>query len=132
STPSARVRARVAGAVSERRWETDRWLLLVTLLLVGGGLVMVLSASQALAYQEYHFALYYFLKQLGLAAVGLVVMLGLARFDYHRLRRHAPALAAVAVVLMLLVLVPGVGVRVNGARRWLSLSLLGIFQHSEL
>jgi cell division protein FtsW len=118
--------------VAERRWETDRWLLLVALLLVGVGLVMVLSASQALGYQLYHFALYYFLRQLGLAAVGLVLMLGLARFDYRRLRRYAPGLAAVTVALMLLVLVPGVGIKVNGARRWLSLSVLGSFQPSEL
>jgi cell division protein FtsW len=80
----------------------------------------------------YHFALYLFLKQLLLAAVGLVLMFGLARVDYHRLRPYAPALAAATVVLMLLVLVPGVGVRANGARRWFSLSVLGTFQPSEL
>jgi cell division protein FtsW len=119
-------------AAAQRRWETDRWLLLVALLLVGAGLVMVLSASQALAYQVYHFALYLFLKQLVLAGLGLVLMFGLARIDYHRLRPYAPALAVVTVTLMLLVLVPGLGVRVNGARRWFSLSALGTFQPSEL
>jgi len=119
-------------ASAQRRWETDRWLLLVTLLLVGAGLVMVLSASQALAYEVYHFALYLFLKQLALAVVGLVLMFALARVDYHRLRPYVPALTVFTVVLMLLVLLPGLGVRVNGARRWFSLSALGTFQPSEL
>ena len=122
----------VSHAATRRGWETDRWLLLIALLLVGAGLVMVLSASQAFAYQVYHFALYLFLKQLLLAALGLVLMFALARVDYHRLRQYAPALAVVTLVLMLLVLVPGVGVLVNGARRWFSLSVLGTFQPSEL
>jgi len=42
------------------RPETDRWLALVSLLLVGAGLIMVLSSSQALAYLNYRFPLYYF------------------------------------------------------------------------
>ncbi|MBO0686759.1 MAG: FtsW/RodA/SpoVE family cell cycle protein, partial [Candidatus Dormibacteraeota bacterium] len=119
-------------ATLERRADQDRWLLLVSLLLVAWGLLMVLSASTPLAYQIYHFALYIFLKQLLLALGGLVLMLLLARTDYHRLRRFGPALAALAAVLMLAVLVPGVGVLANGARRWFSLSVLGTFQPSEL
>lgn len=116
----------------ERRGDQDRWLLLVALLLVAWGLLMVLSASTPLAYQLYHFALYIFLKQLLLALGGLVLMLALARTDYHRLRRFAPALAALAALLMLAVLIPGVGVLANGARRWFNLSVLGTFQPSEL
>jgi cell division protein FtsW len=115
-----------------RPWETDRWLLLVTLLLIGGGLIMVLSASTAFSYRYYHFTLYLFLKQMAMAAGGLVLMFWLARLDYHRLRPYVPALAALTVVLMLLVLVPGVGARANGARRWFSFSVLGYFQPSEL
>ncbi|MGI8564839.1 MAG: putative lipid II flippase FtsW [Candidatus Dormibacter sp.] len=110
----------------------DRWLWLLTFALVGSGLIMVFSASQALAYVQHGFTLYYFLRQALFAGLGLIAMVVLARYDYHRLRKHAPLLAAAAALLMLLVLVPGLGISVNGARRWFSLGPLSAFQPSEL
>ena len=122
--------ARLGGG--EDRPETDRWLALVSVLLVGAGLVMVLSSSQALAYLNYRFPLYYFVRQVAFAAVGFGLMAVLRQVDYHTLRRYAPAAALVTMALMALVLVPGLGIRVNGARRWFSLGPLGSFQPSEL
>jgi cell division protein FtsW len=113
------------------RTETDRWLLLVTLLLVGAGLAMVLSASQALAVRQHGFPLYYFLRQVVFAVAGLGLMLFLRRLDYHRLYAFAPALAAVVAGLMLVVLLPGIGVTIQGARRWVNLGPLGTFQPAE-
>jgi cell division protein FtsW len=118
--------------LAEERSETDRWLVLLTVLLVGAGLIMVLSSSQALGYVDHRFALYYFLRQVGFAAAGFAAMAALRRVDYRTLRRYAPAAAAIAAALMLLVLVPGLGIRVNGARRWFSLGPLGSFQPSEI
>jgi cell division protein FtsW (lipid II flippase) len=69
-------------AMLVERPETDRWLALVTALLVGGGLVMVLSSSQALAYLDHRFALYYFLRQAGSALLGFVLMMAFRRLDY--------------------------------------------------
>ena len=119
-------------ALAEARRETDRWLVLLCVLLVGAGLVMVLSSSQALAYLDHRFALYYFFRQAVFAGIGFGLMAALRHVDYRTLRRHAPAAAAVAVVLMLLVLVPGLGIRANGARRWFNLGPLGSFQPSEI
>jgi cell division protein FtsW len=116
----------------EDRLDTDRWLALVSVLLAGAGLIMVLSSSQALAYLDYRFPLYYFVRQVVFATVGLALMAFLRHLDYHSLRRYAPAAAAVTVVLMVMVLVPGLGIRVNGARRWFSLGPLGSFQPSEV
>ncbi|HEX6548974.1 MAG TPA: putative lipid II flippase FtsW [Candidatus Dormibacteraeota bacterium] len=110
----------------------DRTLLLVTLLLAGCGLTFVLSASQALAYVEHRWPLYYFARQLAGVAIGLVAMAVLMRIDYHRLRIFAPPAAIACGILMLLVLVPHLGVEANGARRWFSLGPLGTFQPSEL
>jgi cell division protein FtsW len=93
---------------------------------------MVLSSSQALAYLNYRFPLYYFVRQVAFAAVGFGLMAVLRQVDYHTLRRYAPAAALVTMALMALVLVPGLGIRVNGARRWFSLGPLGSFQPSEL
>ena len=114
---------------------TDRWLLALTLALLAGGLVMVLSASSVEGLLAYDSAYYYFGRQLVFAIGGLAAMLVLQRIDYRRLRRWAPVGAIVSVVLMLLVLVPHVGVdpgRTHGASRWLVLGPLGTFQPAEL
>ena len=122
-TPWVRARERT------RRPEADRWLLLLTVLLVGTGLVFVLSASQALAYVQHLTALYYFQRQLISVGIGGAVMLVLMRVDYHRLRPLI--LPGTVLVTVLLVLVPLAGVQVNGARRWFALGPL-VIQPTEL
>jgi cell division protein FtsW len=114
---------------------TDRWLLVLTLVLLCAGLAMVLSAGSVEGLLVYDSAYYYFGRQVVFAIVGLVAMFLLQRMDYRRLHRLAPAAAVGAVVLMLLVLVPHVGRdpgQTHGASRWLNLGPLGTFQPSEL
>jgi cell division protein FtsW len=123
---------RAAGSsVRGERGETDRWLVLLTFLLLAGGLAMVLSASSVQGLADHSSAYYYFVRQLALAAAGVAGMLVLWRIDYHRLSAWAPAATAVVAVLMLAVLVPHVGVTGLGAKRWLSLGPLGTFEPSE-
>ena len=119
----SRARQRAAGA------EGDRWLLLVTVLLVAAGLVFVLSASQALAYVQHLTALYYFERQVVFVALGGAAMLVLMRVDYHRLKPLI--LPGTVVVTVLLVLVPLAGVEVNGARRWFAIGPL-VIQPTEI
>ena len=75
-----------------------------------------------------------FKRQILCLVVGVVLMLYLAtHFDYHRFGTPFVfrSLAVVALVLLALVLVPGIGVELNGARRWIR--ILGFqFQPSEL
>ncbi len=99
--------------------ELDVWLLLVTLALCGLGLIMVYSASQALAYTDYGNPAYFFERQLLWLALGLVAMAVCAKLDYHRWVRLAPWMAALTGVLLVLVLIPHIGVEVQGARRWI-------------
>ena len=97
-----------------------RLLLTATLCLLAGGAVMVYSASSARTLLEGHGdGTAYLVKYLMYGAVGLGVMHLLARHDLARVRRYTPMLLVAAFVMLLLVLVPGIGVRVNGARRWL-------------
>ena len=122
-SPPVRARERTARA------EGDRWLLLVSVLLVATGLVFVLSASQALAYVQHLTPLYYFQRQLVSVGLGSAALLVLMRVDYHRFR---PLILPGAVgVTILLVLVPLVGVQVNGARRWFAIGGL-VIQPTEL
>lgn len=94
------------------------------------GLVMVLSASSVQGAEEGS-TWGYFTRQLawlGLGCVALLVMLGI---DYRRWRPLAPFLYATSVVLLIVVLLPGIGVDVNGAQRWIQVGPQR-FQPSEL
>ncbi|HEY6537547.1 MAG TPA: putative lipid II flippase FtsW [Candidatus Dormibacteraeota bacterium] len=99
--------------------ELDVWLLLLTLALCGLGLIMVYSASQALAYTDYGNPAYFFERQLLWLGLGLVALVVCAKIDYHRWVQLAPLLTAVTAVLLVAVLVPHIGVEVQGARRWI-------------
>ncbi len=139
---AARATARAAGAprspraAAQRRAAQSpiehRMLLTATLCLLAFGAVMVYSASSArnlLAGQGNGTT--YLLRYLAFGAVGLIGMLILARRGLAAVQRLTPVLLLGAFVLLLLVLVPGLGVQVNGARRWLGAASLQ-FQPSEL
>jgi cell division protein FtsW len=109
-----------------------RLLLTATFCLLAGGAVMVYSASSARTLLEGHGdGTAYLVKYLMYGGVGLVAMHLISRHDLARVRRYTPLLLVVAFVLLLLVLIPGVGVRVNGARRWLGAGPLQ-FQAAEV
>lgn len=113
------------------RGPLDLPFLMLTLLLVGIGLVMVLSASYASAYYSEHNARYFFDRQAAFAVGGVVAMYLVSRFDYQRWRGLSVFVLAAAVFMLLLVKVPGLGHSVNGATRWLDLPGLPRFQPSE-
>ncbi len=113
-----------------RKLNTDLLLLGVTLALVGFGLVMVWSASSALA-QERHGSPYYFLlKQVAWGSIGLVGLVLALRLDYKALRRPAvvyPMLIVSTLLLIVVLFLPSV----NGTHRWIRLGALS-FQPAEL
>ena len=122
-----------AGKKSARR-SFDTSFFVLVILLLAMGLVMVLSSSYARAYYDPGKvtggnALYYFVRQLLFAGLGLAAMLFASRLPMSIYRRFA--LLFLGFVLVLLLLVPFIGVKANGARRWLGVGGLTI-QPSEL
>ena len=109
-----------------------RLLLTATFCLLAGGAVMVYSASSARTLLEGQGdGTAYLVKYVMYGALGLVVMHALARTPLERVRKITPLLLLVAFVLLVAVLIPHVGVRVNGARRWLGAGPLQ-FQPAEI
>jgi cell division protein FtsW len=102
------------------------WYLLVGLVgvLVVIGLVMVLSASSVQSQRESGSTWSIFTRQAMWAVVALGVLYAVARVDYRFWRRVIPLLLVGAFGLLLVVLIPGVGIRVNGARSWLGVGPL--------
>ena len=99
------------------------------LLLVG--LVMTFSASFVQSAAQTGDAFGIFAKQLLWCAVGLGPMVAAAAVDYRRLRPFAGPLMLATLLACVVVLVPGLGIEVNGARRWFNLGFAN-FQPSEL
>jgi len=94
-------------------------LLLLTLGLVAFGLIMVYSASSGVAVVRGSNPLASLVRQGIYAILGIACMAGAARFPYRRLRLLAPVLMLIALAGLVLVKVPGIGVRINGAERWI-------------
>jgi cell division protein FtsW len=110
---------------------TDRWLLAVTVVLVGLGIVMIYSASAIRAQERFGDPTFFLKKQTIWAALGLLAMAWAVSWDPKRFQRITPILFLVSVFLLLLVIVPGIGIKINGARRWLRFFGLS-FQPAEL
>jgi cell division protein FtsW len=109
-----------------------RLLLTATFCLLAGGAVMVYSASSARTLLEGQGdGTAYLVKYLAYGAAGLVAMHLLSRYSLEHVRKYTPWLLLLAFVLLLLVLVPGFGMRINGARRWIGAGPLQ-FQPSEI
>jgi cell division protein FtsW len=109
----------------------DGFLLLGTLLLIGIGVVMVYSASSAVALKRFGSDVYFFKRQLVYAIVAILVLVVCRHVPYPFYRKMAYPILIVAFLLLVALYLPGVGHPVGGARRWLR--ILGLsFQPSEL
>lgn len=103
-----------------------------TLCLLALGAIMVYSASSAESFLEGSGDASYYLKRYAaLAAVGLVVLHLASRNGLKFVKALTPLLLVGAFALTVLVMVPGVGVEVNGATRWLGAGAFQ-FQPSEV
>ena len=107
-------------------------LLTATLCLLAFGAVMVYSASSAESLLGPNGDPSYFLKRyLMFGALGLGALWVASRHGLKLVRAATPVLLVVSFAATLAVMVPGVGVSVNGATRWIGAGPLQ-FQPSEL
>ncbi len=113
--------------------EYDRPFLWVSLALLGMGLVMVYSASIAIAeagrYTGYQ-ASYYLVRQTAFLLVGGIGGLIAFQVPLRVWQKAAPYLFLAGAALLVLVLIPGIGREVNGSQRWLPLYVANL-QPSE-
>jgi cell division protein FtsW len=109
-----------------------RVLMTATLCLLAFGAVMVYSASSARnVLQSGGDGTGFLVRYVVFGAIGLAGMRFLSKRGLEWLRHFTPVALVGSFALVLLVLLPGFGVEVNGARRWLGASVLQ-FQPSEL
>ena len=109
----------------------DITFLSFVLILFTIGLVMLFSASYAYSYEYYGNSYKFITRQALFGAVGIVIMLGVSKIDYHFWRRFAWIAYAVTIIMLgvLLVLPP----MVDGmdVKRWIVIGPVN-FQPSEV
>lgn len=109
----------------EKKRRIDYILIILVMILLAFGLVMVYSstaytASVSSKYDNNPY--YFFSRQVFFSVGGLFVMFFATFFPRKWIRKSAPFIYIAANILMFLVLTP-LGVRVNGARRWIRLGI---------
>ena len=118
------------------RGPVDLPFLMLVLMLTVIGVVMVFSASYATALYDAKTApnnpAYYFVKQAGFAAAGVLAMYVVTKINYQSFRWMSVFVLAAGYVCLLLVFTPlGFGRATVGAQRWLKIGPIN-FQPSEI
>lgn len=109
----------------------DFMLLAIVFLLTFFGLLMIFDASSFIAYRDFADKYHYIKDQSIWMILGFIAMTIFIFFDYHKLYIFALPILIFAIFLLFLVFIPGVGVYVLGARRWINARLF-ILQPAEL
>jgi cell division protein FtsW len=111
------------------RLKTDWILFLTVLAMVGFGLVVLYSASSAVAELRYRVEPYhFFVRQMVWAVLSFLALMYFKRRDYRAMNTPAWAFSGLGIVLTMLVAVYFADPR---AHRWFRLAGLGSFQPSE-
>ncbi|MEO0453747.1 MAG: putative lipid II flippase FtsW [Verrucomicrobiota bacterium] len=95
-------------------------LILAVLALCSLGLVMLASVS-AFAPANQGDTMFFIKRQGIWLSLGVIVCIISSQIDYHRWLHFTWLALAGSILLMLLCLVPGIGMKINGAHRWLNL-----------
>lgn len=111
--------------------QIDLPLIVVTALLVVFGLIIIYDATIVTSYRDFGDRLYYLKNQLVWASLGAIALAFFSLFDYHKLVKFGPIFLLISIFLLIVVLVPQIGTKIYGARRWISLFGFN-FQPSEL
>ena len=109
----------------------DLGLLFPVLLLVGMGIVMVYSASSALAIKKFGSGYFFLQKQAMFSLIGIVVLVVFSYIPFRLYRVLVYPVLAAAIAMLVAVVFSGLGVTAGGSARWLQLGPVQ-FQPSEL
>ena len=116
------------GVVSLNRGD---WALVVAVaVMLIFGIIMLGSASSALAFRKFNDSFYFIRGQGIYILIGIVAFWIFARIDYHRWRSWSFYLWCFAIALLLLVFMPKIGLEKNEARSWINLGIIS-FQPVE-
>ncbi len=105
----------------EIRNQPDYAILFSVLILSAFGLIMVFSASYISSLETRNDAFFFLRRQAFWVVLGMVGMFLAANFSYWKWRRLIPYMLIINFILLGALFIPGVGVEVYEATRWIAL-----------
>jgi cell division protein FtsW len=113
------------------RNSVDKVFLGVTLLLAFLGTLAIADASAPMAQAHFGDSLYFVKQHVVWLALGVIALGVGAHIPYTLWKKYSVPLFTVAIILLVVVLIPGIGIKLLGARRWINLGFTS-FQPSEV
>jgi cell division protein FtsW len=107
---------------SVKRKEVDFIILFTAMTLLAIGIVMVFSASYYMVIDSRSDPFFHLRRQAIWAMLGVGGLLFFSNYDYYKLKRWTNLSLLASVILLLTVFIPGVGVEIYGARRWIGVA----------
>jgi len=110
----------------------DSGFLISIVLLIGLGLITLYISSSGSGLRIKGDRLHFVKRQLIYFSIGFVLMLCSTFISLKFIKKSLPYLTLFVIFLCCLTFIPGIGVTLNGARRWIKFPLIGRFQPSEI
>ncbi|VAW41337.1 Cell division protein FtsW [hydrothermal vent metagenome] len=101
----------------------DFWLMFAAICIIAIGITMVASSSLAIAEKYNHDAFYYLKRHIIFIGIGTLLGSIILAIKMDWMQQLSRILIVIAIVLLILVLLPNIGIKVNGARRWINLGI---------
>lgn len=98
----------------------DFLLLSIVLLITFFGFFMIYDASSFISYRDFGNKYHYIKDQSIWLALGLIGMFLFSQFNYRKFYHLALPLMLLSILLLIGVFIPGIGVHVLGAHRWIN------------
>ena len=108
----------------------DLYILIPLIILSLFGLLMVYSASNVVALDDFNDSFYYFKRQLLFMVIGYIIMIIIININIIKIKKYSVIIFLICLFLLILVLIPGIGVVRGGARSWIGIGTFSI-QPSE-
>lgn len=109
----------------------DVLLVVMVILFSVFGLIMIYEASNVAAYHDFSDKYHYVREQSMWLIIAIVSMLLGSKIPYKKYYYASVPLLIVTIILLIAVFLPGIGIKAQGAQRWISIAGLN-FQPSEL
>jgi len=119
-------------SIKEKNKPFDFILFMVVLVLLGMGITMVLSASSPMSLSTTSSSYTFAYKQAIAAGLGIAVMYVISKIDYKIYSKFYKIIWGISIIGLAAVLVPGIGITVKGATRWIKFPVFGSIQPSEI
>lgn len=101
-------------------------LFLLPIILTFIGLFFIFEASSVTSFRNFGDSFYYLKAQTIWFGLGIGLMVFFSLFDYKKLYYLSLPALLISIILLIAVLLPGIGSKVYGARRWIDLGFMSL------